>query len=337
MLPKSRIFSVLLLGLGVALVVAGVAAPAFLDFSPRLPLELKNTTWTLKDESADSQVVNKDGMSPYSGPMTYQINASIQEPSNEDTATLRIGETRLRGDGQGLDDLSRAQVWTYPIDRLSGEAEGEASLSHTLASPEEKVSIDGYWLKFPANAEKTNYPVFDPTLRKAVDAVFEEETEVEGRTVYRYHQEIEPTNVAQLYAADGNTTSFPKEDGGQEPGYLMHSGSRDFYVDQATGLVVGMEMDIDDYYADREGVGREPAFVFNGSSSEEARVALLEEAKSFPRNHVAEIVRWVVLGIGIVLTFIGVIGALGIYDRKNKHVRRRGKKSVSEIKSESYS
>ncbi|MBK4145284.1 DUF3068 domain-containing protein [Corynebacterium macginleyi] len=337
MLPKSRIFSVLLLGLGVALVVAGVAAPAFLDFSPRLPLELKNTTWTLKDESADSQVVNKDGMSPYSGPMTYQINASIQEPSNEDTATLRIGETRLRGDGQGLDDLSRAQVWTYPIDRLSGEAEGEASLSHTLASPEEKVSIDGYWLKFPANAEKTNYPVFDPTLRKAVDGVFEEETEVEGRTVYRYHQEIEPTNVAQLYAADGNTTSFPKEDGGQEPGYLMHSGSRDFYVDQATGLVVGMEMDIDDYYADREGVGREPAFVFNGSSSEEARVALLEEAKTFPRNHVAEIVRWVVLGIGIVLTFIGVIGALGVYDRKNKHVRRRGKKSVSEIKSESYS
>ena len=337
MLPKSRIFSVLLLGLGVALVVAGVAAPAFLDFSPRLPLELKNTTWTLKDESADSQVVNKDGMSPYSGPMTYQINASIQEPSNEDIATLRIGETRLRGDGQGLDDLSRAQVWTYPIDRLSGEAEGEASLSHTLASPEEKVSIDGYWLKFPANAEKTNYPVFDPTLRKAVDAVFEEETEVEGRTVYRYHQEIEPTNVAQLYAADGNTTSFPREDGGQEPGYLMHSGSRDFYVDQATGLVVGMEMDIDDYYADREGVGREPAFVFNGSSSEGARVALLEEAKSFPRNHVAEIVRWVVLGIGIVLTFIGVIGALGIYDRKNKHVRRRGKKSVSEIKSDSYS
>ncbi|MBK4174835.1 DUF3068 domain-containing protein [Corynebacterium macginleyi] len=337
MLPKSRIFSVLLLGLGVALVVAGVAASAFLDFSPRLPLELKNTTWTLKDESADSQVVNKDGMSPYSGPMTYQINASIQEPSNEDTATLRIGETRLRGDGQGLDDLSRAQVWTYPIDRLSGEAEGEASLSHTLASPEEKVSIDGYWLKFPANAEKTNYPVFDPTLRKAVDAVFEEETEVEGRTVYRYHQEIEPTNVAQLYAADGNTTSFPKEDGGQEPGYLMHSGSRDFYVDQATGLVVGMEMDIDDYYADREGVGREPAFVFNGSSSEGARVALLEEAKTFPRNHVAEIVRWVVLGIGIVLTFIGVIGALGVYDRKNKHVRRRGKKSVSEIKSESYS
>ncbi|MER0089548.1 MULTISPECIES: DUF3068 domain-containing protein [unclassified Corynebacterium] len=337
MLPKSRIFSVLLLGLGVALVAAGVAAPAFLDFSPRLPLELKNTTWALKDDSADSQVVNKDGTSPYSGPMTYQINASIQEPSDEDTATLRIGETRLRGDGQGIDDLSQAQVWTYPIDRLSGEAEAEASLSHTLASPEDQVAIDGYWLKFPADAEKTNYPVFDPTLRKAVDAVFEEETDIEGRTVYRYHQEIEPTNVAQLYAADGNITSFPKEDGGQEPGYLMHSGSRDFYVDQATGLVVGMDMDIDDYYADREGVGCERAFVFNGSTSEESRAALIAEAESFPRNHVAEIARWVALGIGILLTFIGVIGALGIYDRKNKHVRRRGKKNVTQIARQSSS
>ncbi|WP_284852518.1 DUF3068 domain-containing protein [Corynebacterium rhinophilum] len=337
MLPKSRIFSVLLLGLGVALVAAGVAAPAFLDFSPRLPLELKNTTWALKDDSADSQVVNKDGTSPYSGPMTYQINASIQEPSDEDTATLRIGETRLRGDGQGIDDLSQAQVWTYPIDRLSGEAEAEASLSHTLASPEDQVAIDGYWLKFPADAEKTNYPVFDPTLRKAVDAVFEEETDIEGRTVYRYHQEIEPTNVAQLYAADGNITSFPKEDGGQEPGYLMHSGSRDFYVDQATGLVVGMDMDIDDYYADREGVGCERAFVFNGSTSEESRAALIAEAESFPRNHVAEIARWVALGIGILLTFIGVIGALGIYDRKNKHVRRRGKKNATQIARQSSS
>ena len=206
-----------------------------------------------------------------------------------------------------------------------------------MASPEEKVAVDGYWLKFPADVEKTNYPVFDPTLRKAVDAVFEEETEIDGRTVYRYHQEIEPTNVAQLYAADGNTTSFPKEDGGHEPGYLMHSGSTDFYVDQATGLVVGMDMDIDDYYADREGVGRERAFVFNGSTSEESRAALLDEAKSFPRNRVAEIARWAALGIGIVFTFIGVIGALGIYDRKNKHVRRRGKKSASEMTSESVS
>ena len=185
MLPKSRIFSVLLLGLGVALIAAGIVAPAFLDYSPRLPLNLKNSTWTLHDDSADSQQLSKDGTTPYSGPMTYQINMDIQEPSDDEKATVRIGETRMRGEGEGLNDLSQAQVWTYPVDRLSGEAAGEASLSHTLATPSDKVTVDGYWLKFPAGAEKTNYPVFDPTLRKAVDAVFEEETTMDGRTVYR--------------------------------------------------------------------------------------------------------------------------------------------------------
>lgn len=324
MLPKSRIFSVLLLGLGVALIAAGIVAPAFLDFSPRLPLNLKNSTWTLHDDSADSQQMSKDGAKPYSGPMTYQLNMDIQEPSDKEKATLRIGETRMRGEGQGLDDLSQAQVWTYPVDRLSGEAMGEASLSHTLATPSDTVTVDAYWLKFPADAEKTNYPVFDPTLRKAVDAVFEEETTMDGRTVYRYHQEIEPTNVAQLYAADGNTTSLPKEDGGEEQGYLTHSGSRDFYVDQQTGLVVGMDVDIDDYYADREGVGRERAFVFNGSTSEEDQSALLEEAKDFPRDHVAEIIRWIAIGLGVVLALLGIIGALGLFGGKNKHARRRG-------------
>ena len=144
MLPKSRIFSVLLLGFGVALIAAGVVAPAFLDFSPRLPLNLKNSTWTLHDDSADSQQLSKDGSTPYSGPMTYQINMDIQEPSDEEKATVRIGETRMRGEGEGLNDLSQAQVWTYSVDRLSGEAMGEASLSHTLATPSDTVTIDGY-------------------------------------------------------------------------------------------------------------------------------------------------------------------------------------------------
>ena len=146
MLPKSRIFSVLLLGLGVALIAAGIVAPAFLDYSPRLPLNLKNSTWTLHDDSADSQQLSKDGTQPYSGPMTYQINMDIQEPSDEENATVRIGETRMRGEGEGLNDLSQAQVWTYPVDRLSGEAAGEATLSHTLATPSDTVTVDGYWL-----------------------------------------------------------------------------------------------------------------------------------------------------------------------------------------------
>ena len=87
--------------------------------------------------------------------------------------------------------------------------------------------------------------------------------------------------------------------------------------------MVGMDMDIDDYYADREGVGRERAFVFNGSTSEEDQKELLKEAKEFPRDRVAEIIRWVVIGVGALLTLLGIIGALGLLSGKNKHVRSR--------------
>ncbi len=87
--------------------------------------------------------------------------------------------------------------------------------------------------------------------------------------------------------------------------------------------MVGMHMDIDDYYADREGVGRERAFVFNGSTSDEDQQELLKEAKEFPRDRVAEIIRWVIIGVGALLTLLGIIGALGLFGGKNKHARSR--------------
>ena len=96
MLPKSRIFSVLLLGLGVALIAAGLAAPRFLDFEPRLPLDLEKTTWTLTDDSAKSQVVTGEGTSAYEGPMTYQLNMEMQDPSDAVSYTHLTLPTILR-------------------------------------------------------------------------------------------------------------------------------------------------------------------------------------------------------------------------------------------------
>lgn len=317
MLPKSRIFSVLLLGLGVALMAAGIAAPKFLSFEPRMPLDLQHTTWTLHDDSAKSQVVTGEGTSPYEGPMTYQLNMDIQDPSDEEQATLRIGESAMRGDSGKVEDLSMARVWSYPMDRLSGDALGDASLTHTLGSPTAQVTVDGVWLKFPAATEQTTYPVFDPYLRKAADAVFEEEMEIEGRTVYRFHQEVEPTNLATLYPGQ-TTTTLHNEDDSTEQGYLFHKATREFYVDQVTGMVVGMDVAIDDYWGDRSGAGRETQFMFEGKTSDEDRAAFLAQAAEFPKPAFATMVRWAVLGLGAVLTLIGLAGALGAFQKRRR-------------------
>ncbi|MDO5454846.1 MAG: DUF3068 domain-containing protein, partial [Corynebacterium sp.] len=47
MLPKSRILSALLVGLGAALMVGGLLSPALINADGRLPLDLENTTWTI--------------------------------------------------------------------------------------------------------------------------------------------------------------------------------------------------------------------------------------------------------------------------------------------------
>lgn len=308
MLPKSRIFSVLLLGLGVALIAAGLAASSFMSFSPRLPLDIKGTTWTLQDDNASSQQLSADGTAQYEGPMTYQLNLDVQDPADKDTATLRVGESAIRGGTGNVEDLSFARVWTYPVDRLSGEATGPAALSHTLGSPTAEVPVEGYWMKFPAEAEQTTYPVFDPVLRKATDAVFEESLDIDGRTVYRYHQDIEPTNVATLYAG-GTTTTLTNEDGSTEQGYLYHDATRDLYVDQVTGLVVGMEVDIRDYWGDRAGAEREVQFAFAGATDEESRAELLQQAERFPRSAVGQWLRWGSIGLGAVLALVGLLGA----------------------------
>ncbi|MFH0411061.1 DUF3068 domain-containing protein [Corynebacterium sp. L4756] len=308
MLPKSRVLSIVLLGLGVALLVAGIVAPQFLHSSARLPLDLTGATYTLTDEDGHAQEISEEGTEPYEGPVTYQMHVDIQDPSDEDTATVSIGESTFRGSDDAIENLVQAQIWNYAIDRVTGEAQSEADISYQLASPMATAPVDGYWFKFPSNAEKTTYPAFDPTLRQARDAVFEEELDMDGRTVFRYHQEIEPENVATLYAGIFNTTTLETEDGGTEAGYLFHSGTRDLYVDQETGLLIGMDVDIHDFYGDREGNHDHDALVLNASSTEEDMSTMLAQADDIPREATAHAARLALLIAGGLIILLGLVG-----------------------------
>lgn len=314
MLPKSRILSSLLLGLGVALLVAGLVAPRFFHADGRLPLDLEATTWTLQDPEAQSRLNTDPDGRVLDVPVTRQLHLEVQNPADEDEATVRIGETLMRESRQeDLDRLITASVWNYRMDRLTGEATTPATLTDQLASPTAEVDIDGYWLKFPTHAEQTTYDVFDSLLREARPAVFEEELDMGGRIVYRYRQEIEPTNVAQLYAGLGNTTIFAEEDGSTTQGYLFHSATRDIFVDQVSGMVVEIRESVDDYYGTADGERREQVLAFEGEMPEEQVNALLEQAATISDVTVSQTVRWVIVGIGAVLSLIGLAGVFGVF------------------------
>lgn len=318
MLPKSRIFSALVFGLGIALLVAGLILPRFVSVDARLPLDLSPTTWTVKDDSGKARIVSAKGTKPYKGPLTIQTHMDIRPPSDMDSTAVRVGRTVIRGGDEKAASESKnllgAGVWSFTLDRKSGKTLDEAKLTHTPATPVDSIAIDGYWLKFPMNAEKTNYPVFDVTLRKSAEAVFEEELTLEGRKVYRYRQEIEPTNVALLYPALGNSTMVGKGDK-QIEAHLHHSATRDLYVDQQTGLLVDMDVKIDDYYADEDGKRKATALKFDGSISEEDTAAFLAAAENFPDAQKARIVRWSLVGVGGLLAVFGLLGNFGLMSR----------------------
>ena len=81
-------------------------------------------------------------------------------------------------------------------------------------------------------------------------------------------------------------------------------------------MLVGMDVDIDDYYGTGDGERAYDALQFAGSTSEEDRAAFLEQAADIPDQTAARIARWAVGGLGGLLTLLGLLGALGAFGRR---------------------
>lgn len=303
MLPTSRIVSALLAGLGVALVVAGLLAPSVLLSGNRLPLALGEATWTITDPDGV-----RDGEP---APVTRQLHMEIQEPSDADTASVRVGDT-LRAGASGSDfaDLLAASTWSYAVDRVSGAAASPAEVSLVMGMPATQVPIDGAWLTFPAPVTQGTVEVFDPVLRGSAPAEFVGEEEIAGRAVARFRQDIEPTNLAMRYADPRNTLTLEGEGGEPLRTFLHHAAEREILVDQETGVVVGINERVDDYYADASGRGIQNVVTYDGVMGREDVEKLVRnvaEAQTAAANRgLWRVVTWV----GAALALAGVLGAL---------------------------
>ncbi|MCZ9309451.1 DUF3068 domain-containing protein [Corynebacterium uberis] len=316
MLPRSRVVSVLLLGLGAALLAAGLLAPRFIPGDGRLALDVGELTWTTHDEAATTRVFTDPQRRVFQAPVTHQLNLTIEEPTTASTATARVGSTFVRTSlQQEHDRLMQATVWNWVLDRVTGAAVGPMTLSYQMASPTAQLDVDGVWLKFPANLGRDDVSVLDETLRRATPATFIDETELHGRKVYHFRQDIAPTNVALDYEAIGTTIDLPTPEGHEGPGetgYLFHSAVRDYYVDQASGLVLNIEESIDDYYGTLDGTRREPVLAFHGVMEDSQTAQLAQVAQAITQHRGVGMWSWITAGIGAVLAALGLLGALGV-------------------------
>lgn len=277
--------------------VAGLLAPHVLLSNERLPLALGQTTWTIEDPNG-----TRDGKP---APVTRQLHMEIMEPASTDAASVRIGDTLRAGEAAGdFDNLVTATTWSYEMDRVSGGAIGPAQAQIILSMPAAEVAVDGAWLKFPSPAPEADVDVFDPVLRGTAPARFVDEHKFAGRTVNRYAQHIEPTNIAQRYADPRNTLTI---DG--ERTFLTHAAERELLVDEQTGVVVGINERVDDYYADADGRGVRNIVTYDGRMDDEQIIAFAQRVGDAQPRWTSQVLWWSVAGAGAVLALVGLVAA----------------------------
>ncbi|OHQ53952.1 hypothetical protein HMPREF2617_07180 [Corynebacterium sp. HMSC070H05] len=304
MLRFSRSLAALVAGVGIALVVAGMLAPRVLLSGERLPLALGDATWTITDP---------DGMrAGESAPVTRQLHLEVMEPSGDERAAIRVGDSVRAGEAPGdFENLVSATTWSYELDRVSGEALSPAQAQVIFAMPAAQVAVNGVWLKFPSPAPASDVDVFDPVLRGSAVARFVDTQEIGGRTVNRYQQTVAPTNIAQRYADPRNTLTI---DG--ERTFFTHAAERELLVDEQTGVVVGINERVDDYYADAEGNGVQNVLTYDGRMDEAQVTELVQRVGQAQPKAANPLLWWIVTGVGAVLALVGLIGSV-ISARRN--------------------
>ncbi|MFD5868422.1 DUF3068 domain-containing protein [Corynebacterium sp. NPDC060344] len=311
MLPRSRIIAVLIIGLGAAMIAAGAFLPRLVSDDPKIPLDLPDTTYALRAEDGVSSKLLPDGTrEDATGPIRRQFHGELIEPADEKRVSVRLGTSTTRElppEVMGTDpilELVDAAVWTFTVDRLSGEFLAPAQLTDQMAGVPVEVPAEGYWVKFPAGAEAVTYPVFDDFLRRTVPAEYQGTADIGGNEVLRYRQTIAPTNLASLYRS--NLSQISVDD---KTGFLMYQGTREWLVEPDSGMVVDINEDLDLRWETREGERLRTLLRFTGGVDDQASARLLQQALEVADT--APVRAWSIalLAIGAILAFGGTVGA----------------------------
>ncbi|WP_420099293.1 DUF3068 domain-containing protein [Corynebacterium sp.] len=349
MLPRSRVVAVLTLGLGCILLAVGIALPLLVPPERPVPLELSESQLTLHDDEArvgatyladaradDSAADGATAPQPVTAPVTKTYAVSLGEPADDEAAAATVGVTSVRDDIDGDAGLLDAEVWSYRIDRLTGESLGDAKVADTPATPARSTEVTGQWLAFPRDTAQEEYGVFDNLLRRDVPARFVQTEDVDGTEVYVFRQEFHAEPVRQANPGYYRATSSTADG---NPSSLYRNGTKEFRVEPHSGMIVSVAEDIQDVYvpdgedtgvagdsgessdaASDAGGSPELLSAFRGTTPESERDDLLVQATALGEDRPTR-------GWGIVLTVTGAIVAVGsaVVALRPQRVQRSGR------------
>ncbi|WP_219469905.1 DUF3068 domain-containing protein [Nonomuraea rhizosphaerae] len=126
----------------------------------------------------------------------------------------------------------------------------------------EPVKLEGQIYLFPFGVEKKTYKVFNQTAKKAVDAKFLAEDNVNGLPVYKFQSTIPATKIATLTAPG---SMFGVTQTGDIQLDRWYEGTDTFWIEPTSGAPVKQEVKRNETLKTQDGVERAKALVATAS------------------------------------------------------------------------
>ncbi|KHL14575.1 Protein of unknown function (DUF3068) [Mumia flava] len=137
--------------------------------------------------------------------------------------------------GTAAEDALSATRDLVPFDRHTAETvRWSGAMTESGGQTIQPFSFSGNYFKFPFNTQKESVEFWDGSVRKAVPAEYEATEEIEGLTVYRFVQTIEPVQIATQEVPG----SLVGEDVASLNAERIYSNTRTLWVEPETGVII---------------------------------------------------------------------------------------------------
>jgi hypothetical protein len=224
-----KISAIILLGFGAFLLIGAILLKWYAY--PRLAVAPLDQDIVQVSSGPDAEIFDQGELRNRTTDLTAtrrvigDVAASEHEGNNVVVSNTSV--TTVDTDGVVVDAIT-ARV---PFDRTSGAAVNccDADLN------DQPIEFHGEVLKFPFNTQRHDYDFWDNDLKQATPAVYSGEESINGVTVYKFVQTIEPTNIGTVNAppnlVGASGTAFVPTD-------RYYSNIRTLWVEPETGFII---------------------------------------------------------------------------------------------------
>ncbi|MBS4754393.1 DUF3068 domain-containing protein [Nocardioides sp. zg-ZUI104] len=271
---RSKLASVFV-GLGVFLIVAAILVRFYAYPSlAKTPTDYESIT---KLEALDAQIFNSDPdvLAAETTDLSI-VSRSVADGGADapDDVSVWVNSTTISRPDGSVFQQARDRVAFDSVTGVATDCEPCDTWTEIAEGDRRDVERTGLLFKFPFGTEKKDYDVWDSSVNEAPVATFEGEEDLQGLTVYKFVQRIEPT-VVQTREVPGSVFGSDEAVVEAEMWYEM---TRTYYIEPQTGSPVNrVEERVQELRYDGTSV---PAFTGTVQYTEDQVSDMVEDAKS---------------------------------------------------------